>query len=798
MVSKVRVHAIGHLPAKASSPRPPNALVALASTQHTSRKNEVEPFGPFALSRGSDSDGSFIAPTESRQVKDPIRVASLSFRDSFGLLGLPMVLMVFGCVAWTLWLIVLSVAPNAAANFIMETSEFDDGQFWLIPDEWSLLQFVSVAGLVVVVMFYVYVALKMLVWRSGKNALQAKLDELLAAWEAAATTNANGSLQQTFSRKAVSWSWKGYVQWKAITGIHGRNRKFWNLCLKIHDLVMLSLFLRDLLEAGTPVRIACGFAALAALNSLSCAVGILLHRFTALAEILVDSLFDFGATVIYPLTVLGYCVENFHYDRAVFAINMEVLPIGSFERRARMYANPAEIALVRISFDSLRILDYTDLFLRIGMNMAFSYRCKRIVDVLIEINRSQQSHRRTADTRQVTQQPVYFSFSSSEVKHGNAQRVVPRHVAVLFVAYSIGVLVTTHVAISTSQAVCSPHPECVVFAYRWRSTGFCPCRALVDGNPAPKTYYEWTHAVDATETVKTLAAAGTLETLQLVNRQLIVLPDELRGCRNLHLLSLINCATEEFPTWAKDFHRLQFLQVEGKVGSDNLGDFAPDLFRNMAELRYLQLGVHARMLRLPPLDGAPSLRSVIFSRLYNLVEFPALTHQTHLERLELTTSKRLASLPDLQPVTRLVHFAIFQGALLCCNGFLGTCNLTDAFCKNATCLEDSALRATPATLQVFNEFSYAVCKPHNALSQVPTLETIQMCDGVPYRQCQLPGLAPGTWVEGMCYNHRMQVLACNPDPDKIKVRRRQIQEGVGTPCNPEIEAWLGCEARELR
>jgi hypothetical protein len=212
----------------------------------------------------------------------------------------------------------------------------------------------------------------------------------------------------------------------------------------------------------------------------------------------------------------------------------------------------------------------------------------------------------------------------------------------------------------------------------------------------------------------------------------------------------------------------------------------------MPELRYLQLGVQPGMLRLPPLDGAPNLRSIILSRLTNLVDFPAVTHQARLERLELTSCKHLPSLPDLQPVVPLAQFAIFQGAHLCCNGFLGPCNLTNPFCQDAACLEDSALKASPATLQVSEAFSDAVCQPHNALSQSPTPETIKMCDGVPFRQCQFPGAEPGTWVVGMCYNHRMQVLACNPDPAKIQVRRRQIQDGVGAPCDPAVEAWLGC------
>lgn len=220
------------------------------------------------------------------------------------------------------------------------------------------------------------------------------------------------------------------------------------------------------------------------------------------------------------------------------------------------------------------------------------------------------------------------------------------------------------------------------------------------------------------------------------------------------------------------------------------------MFSHMPELRYLQLGVHHRMRRLPQLDGASKLRSIMFSRLYNFVELSPLTRQTSLERLEFTSCKSLTSLPDLKNFA-LGHFIIFQGARLCCNGFLGTCDLTNPFCANGntTCLDEPSQKATATTLLAFKRFSSSVCQPYSEPSQVPTVETIKMCDGIPFRQCQLPGLEPNTTVVGMCYNHRMQVLACNPDPAKIRVRIRQIEEGVGAPCDSAEEAWLGCKGK---
>ncbi|KAE9045501.1 hypothetical protein PR003_g1740 [Phytophthora rubi] len=143
-----------------------------------------------------------------------------------------MVAMVLGCIAWTLWLIILSVDPNAAANFLMNTSEFDDGQFWLIPDEWNTLQMFSVMGLVLVLLFYFYVLLMMLVWRSQKNAIQNKFNSFLLHWKAAARVKISDSLRSTCSQRAISTSWKLYFRWRALTGINGKHRKYWEIFWK--------------------------------------------------------------------------------------------------------------------------------------------------------------------------------------------------------------------------------------------------------------------------------------------------------------------------------------------------------------------------------------------------------------------------------------------------------------------------------------------------------------------------------------------------------------------------------------
>ncbi|KAG3217901.1 hypothetical protein PC129_g11280 [Phytophthora cactorum] len=266
----------------------------------------------------------------------------------------------------------------------------------------------------------------MLVWREYHHVEGSLLDRILERCVSNKAQSDNWS-KLDFVPRIYRLIWELYLFLKELTGFQGKHRKLWNLCLKALDLTMQYFMLSGLLEAGTPVELIFGFAVFTALNSLFCAIEIINHRFTAFAEILIDSLFDLSAAVLFPIVVLVYSANNFDFDRAVFHINMELLPVGSFERRAQMFASPTEIELFRVSFDSLRIRTVADYFLRIGMNLGFSYRFKRVVE-------------------------------------------------------------------------------------------------------------------------------------------LTVLPDELRGCHNLNYISLINCAVEELPIWAKGFRKLQYLQIEGKVG----------------------------------------------------------------------------------------------------------------------------------------------------------------------------------------------------------------------------------------
>ncbi|RLN58129.1 hypothetical protein BBJ28_00001336 [Nothophytophthora sp. Chile5] len=640
----------------------------------------------------------------------------LAFWQAFGLLGIPMMLVLSVSIAWTAWLILLMLTPNQMANLLMNTGEYDDGQFWQIVEQDSLVKGVNVAGLALIEVFNLYLLAKMLVWRIVEDPVSQVWRSLLDS-----TAGSNPTMALRGKNQVALF-------WKELTGIHGKYRKFWvhqNLGFKGVDLIMQTILLNEILEQGSPVLLVYGFAAFISANSLSCVVTTLLAKHSALSEILWDSVFDLIAAVVYPILVLVYCYHHFEFDREVYRINMEVLPPGSFERTARMLADPSQVALFRVNFDSLRLQTPLLFVLRMAMNLSFCHRFKSVINVLIRIRRRVIYPKR----------PTAFKL--------HPQKLVPKSVALVFVVYSVLILPFAYKAIETTQSACSPYTECKVHAYRYFSAVAgaqnCPCRVLIDMNRAPRTFDEWIHPVDVTENVKALAAAGDLNVLRLINRQLLELPTELQNCRDLKHISLIYTSTITLPDWAKHWTKLEYLHVEGKQGSANLLSLPSDLFSNMPSLSFLHLALHFSLDPLPSFDGAHNLQSLVLAHLFALREVPSFAKTLGLERIQIVYLPRLQTLPDISQLPHLANFAVYRTSFLCCNGFLGNCDLTHPFCDAdpvhglpaATCLESEALRASPAMLNKLQQFNKSVCiKTADNLLQfadIPTKTSVDEC-----------------------------------------------------------------------
>lgn len=136
------------------------------------------------------------------------KTGPLTFFEVFGLLGPPLLLVVVVSAVWTTWLIALNSAPNETANYLMGTTDFDNGTFWLLIDPSPTLFVASVFGLGTVLLGFTYALLKMTLWRNQTLARGASLDRVIR--------RRRGSSE----RRALSF-------WSNVTGFHGTHRKLW-------------------------------------------------------------------------------------------------------------------------------------------------------------------------------------------------------------------------------------------------------------------------------------------------------------------------------------------------------------------------------------------------------------------------------------------------------------------------------------------------------------------------------------------------------------------------------------------
>lgn len=133
-----------------------------------------------------------------------------------------MITVVLISIGWTTWLIILTLAPNETANYLMNTESFDGGQFWLIVDPDPGIKFLGVAGYVVVDAAYVYVLIQM-VFRTSRRTgdMIGLLERKLIEW------GFHDRHHQSWSAKLADIYRQGSAFWRELTGITGKNRKIW-------------------------------------------------------------------------------------------------------------------------------------------------------------------------------------------------------------------------------------------------------------------------------------------------------------------------------------------------------------------------------------------------------------------------------------------------------------------------------------------------------------------------------------------------------------------------------------------
>ncbi|KAG4226406.1 hypothetical protein PC116_g25185, partial [Phytophthora cactorum] len=353
-------------------------------------------------------------------------------------------------------------------------------------------------------------------------------------------------------------------------------RKMSKLLMKFGDLALETFLLHQMLESGSPAVLIAIFTIVVASNALICAVMMFVpYKRAPRAETFVDILFDFLIAIACPMLTLVYCLSTFTFDREKFAINLQVFPAGWFEQSASVVADPVQTAVIYKSLKSLRIMSALDLFSRMGVNGTLCFRLRNVVDLIHNPTKQQSS--------------VYPKRS----RVGAAALGIFSAVLIVFVEESM----------RTSSLACEPHPECVVNARRWVSAENgsltqCPCVTMIDRDVAPKTYTEWENPTNVTEKLTHLAATGDLQTIQVTNRYLGELPEELRRCNGLKHLSLEYTHTQALPTWIKEFTKLEYLHVESKFTSP-MTVLPDDMFDDMSSLTFMHFAAFMTMTKLP-------------------------------------------------------------------------------------------------------------------------------------------------------------------------------------------------------
>jgi hypothetical protein len=148
---------------------------------------------------------------------------NLTFRQAFGALGAPLVIVVTICIVWTCWLVFLTMAPNEAANLLMNTGDYDNGNFWLIVERAPAVKWTSVAGLLLVAASYVLVLVRILRFRntaagvckpSRDLPIMRAWKALSACWMVRCTPGVKSHLERM------------YQFYTNLTGFNAVNRKF--------------------------------------------------------------------------------------------------------------------------------------------------------------------------------------------------------------------------------------------------------------------------------------------------------------------------------------------------------------------------------------------------------------------------------------------------------------------------------------------------------------------------------------------------------------------------------------------
>ncbi|KAF1779622.1 hypothetical protein GQ600_10247 [Phytophthora cactorum] len=220
------------------------------------------------------------------------------------------------CLAWTVWLLLLNIAPNSMANRIMNTSRFESGSFWLFIDPPLPIFRLAIFGLTCVSVGYALILIKLVM----KRAYSARVSPENKAVEkmTALSTGVIGAIKSIFTnaiprrhlssaaslvdslttdesirrKRLVCKRSTCFFSASSMFKLTRMRNSRQNLFMKFVDLFIQTVMLLQILENGVPIVLVAVVTVIVAANAVGCALVMLLpFEQTALVENVVDLMY---------------------------------------------------------------------------------------------------------------------------------------------------------------------------------------------------------------------------------------------------------------------------------------------------------------------------------------------------------------------------------------------------------------------------------------------------------------------------------------------------------------------------
>ncbi|OWZ24055.1 hypothetical protein PHMEG_000991 [Phytophthora megakarya] len=760
--------------------------------------------------RGSDKVQSCTGPVSRTSLAPRPSVTELviaevtTFYDVFGFLGVPMIIVFALSAIWTFTLAYIQVHATEMANSVMNTTNFDNGDFWLLPRPDDSIVISSAVILSLFGIGYASLILIMLLF--------ARFDHNVTNSDTSDGAKSVGTAVDPHAVKCKTLH--GIMAWLSQKCNIPKDIRdhYYTAVLDLPKLIFQTTTLTTYLSRGFPTPIVYLYSVLLLFNwFVACYRS---QRYVVDPNLIIARLYytyDLFFAVFAPLVVLIYFIQTFKFDRGEFATKTETIQGGSYDTVARLFGDPAQISSFCNAFHYLQFSSGDSLFFKSALNLLSLYKWRKIIMTLIHNHRE----RRLERERKAQVQPLPSenkphdraqSFKEAIVKKIEAttraklgKHFVPKILlSLIFFVAGSAIFVYSIGSVRSSHAVCSKFDKCVVTSYQWSfGATHCPCIVFADRQKAPRTYAEWTDPEDTTSTLAELAYAGELRIVQIINRAVPELPEELRNCHHLEQIILVYTKTLRLPEWMSEFSQLEYFHLEGDYTSKRLQIVPAGIFDNMPRLTFIHFGGIPDVEEFPSLSSLRTLRYLTLAIVSSLKEIPSFEGLSKLTFLNIVQATRAKTLPALTPLVSLKSLGLRYRTGVCCNGYVtGTCDTTSFQCVPKTgekypmtCTTDRVSDADKAILNMYDDTE--ICPnsfAYDLESAAPTEYTSDvLCGSVLYKECNLNG------VQGICYNTRMMVISCVTQPAYIKMRQLQIERRVGELCNVTVEAWLGCK-----